>query len=559
MFDAKRQVEKPTSVRSTASAFVNAGLKKSAETTSGNGAMKYSTTGNPFVDQFGSIGLYKEPRSFADISADCELLWATNKLLCVVFIFYLRIITRVVTLLNGISTKAVQKGAELKHEAIFRMLWLHIKAPQTFWKNIGLFVSVGSWKDIFTMLQYDLMYGGWDGKALDWKRFGDLILTGLENKNTSELVKKYLPTIKARSKCTTIESQSDTEIGKWICTLLFGAKMERTGSVNYAYKQYRQLKSSGTAHTWQQLISQQKFDRIDFNKIHGRALTLLVRGKFLVNHGLQDKYNAWIEKPETKVKYTGFVHELFQVCEKYRTLVDMPKQEQQTINKQFETLVEKAGTKGVTKLLVARDISGSMDSEAYGIDMSSNDVAKAIALFFSKFLTGPFANSYVTFNNVTTMRQWMGDTPIEQWYNEQLANSAGSTSFQSIINLFCKIKRDGIPEVDFPTGILCISDGEFDKTDCGETNVRAALRTLTEAGFSREYIDNFVIVLWNIPNTFYGANRGVKFETFNPVPNVFYFGGYSASVISFLSEKVKNADELFMAAMDQEILNMIEL
>jgi hypothetical protein len=565
MFEAKRTITKTASVNKSSSSFVNAGLKTSAETRSGNDALKYSTTGNDFVDQFGSAGNYKEPRSFALISRDCELLWASNPLLCVVFILYLRTINRVVTLFNGLSTKIAQKGAELKHEAIFRMIWLHIKQPSTFWKNIGLFVSVGSWKDIITILQYDLVYNGWSKRVLDWEQFGNLILTGLENKQTVDLIKKYLPQIKAKSYCTTIESDADTQIGKWICFLLFGEKTfhyvsgeEPLTTDGKNYKRYRKLKASGTAHTWQQLISRQEFERIDFSKIHGRALSLLVRSKFLKNHGLEDKYNAWVEKPETKVKYTGFVHELFSVCSKYPALVSMPKAEQNTINKQFDTLVSKAGEKKVTKLIVARDISGSMEYNAPACNMSSKDVAKAIALFFSEFLTGYFANAFITFSRTATMHQWRGNTPLERWYNDGFAQCA-NTNFMGVIELFCQIKLSGVKEDDFPTGILCISDGEFDKTNLDTTNIHAIYDLLKHVGFSKEYIDNFVVVLWNIPNDFYGRDRGTKFETYGPVPNIFYFGGYSASVISFLSEKIKTPEELFLAAMNQEILNLVEL
>ena len=112
MFEAKKQslFGTATAPKST-SAFVNAGLKNQAVTTSGNGAKKYSTTGNPFVDQFGKLGSYKAPRSFDEITKDCELLWASNPLLTVLFIFYVRMITRVVTLFSGVSTKVSQKGA----------------------------------------------------------------------------------------------------------------------------------------------------------------------------------------------------------------------------------------------------------------------------------------------------------------------------------------------------------------------------------------------------------------------------------------------------------------
>lgn len=562
MFTAKQKTLLPnTGKKETAkvvstSAFVNKALENKAVTTSGNGAKKYSTTGNSFVDQFGKLGSYKSPRTFDEISKDCEILWATNPLLSVMMIFYIRMITRVTTLFSGLSTRVSQKGAELKHEGIMRMIWLHFKAPDTFWKNIVTFISVGSWKDIITMLSYDLVYNGWNGRKLDWNKFGELILSGLENKNTSELLKKYLPSIKSNSNCITLEAQADNLIGKWICSLLFGNKGEESGTT---YKKYRKLKSSGTAHEWQQLISQQKFDRIDFSKIHGRALSLLVRGKFLDTTKLRDKYTAWISKPETtNVKYTGFVHELFSVCRKYRGLISMPKAEQETINKQFQTLVDKGGETKNTNLIVVRDTSGSMSSTASGTNMTCYDIGKALALYFSEFLTGRFANAWIEFNSTAKMHTWLGNNPLEKWYNDN-SGYYGSTNFQSVINLFVQLKRQGVEESEFPSGILCISDSEFNPSQLGKTNVESALDTLRKGGFSEEYIQNFVIVLWNLQSSYYGRGTGEKFETYGNTPNVFYFSGYSAATVSFLTNDIKNAEELFNEAMNQEVLALIEL
>jgi len=548
MFNSK-QKQLFSGNKQTTSAFVNAGLKKSAVVSSENGAKKYSTTGNPFVDQFGKLGSYKAPRSFSDIEKDCELLWASNKKLTVLFIFYIRMINRIVQFWNGTKTNVPQKGGELKHEGIFRMIWLHFKDPKIFWSNIDIFIAAGSWKDIITMLSYDLQYNGWNNRKLDWEKFGNLILSGLENKNTSELLKKYLPQIKSNNQCKTLESQADNLIAKWICSLLYGNKGEESG---HTYKKYRKLKTSGTAHEWQQLISQRKFDRIDFGKIHGRALNLLVRSKFLFNQGLSEKYATWIEKPETEVKFTGFVHELFNKLP--FQLSDLDKNSQITINKQFKTLVDKGGEQKQTSLIVVRDTSGSMSSLATGTTMSCYNVAKALALYFSEFLTGSFSNVWIEFNSTAQMHTWKGNNPLEKWYNDK-SSYVGSTNFQSVIKLLCNIKSQGIPESDFPSGILCISDSEFNPTQLGQTNVKTALNTLRNAGFSKEYVDNFVIVLWNLQS----YNRGNKFETYGDVKNVFYFSGYSASVISFLTNKIKTAYELFEEAMDQELLNVIEV
>jgi hypothetical protein len=539
--------------KKTTNKFVAAAAQNSARTLSGNGALKYSTTGNPFVDQFGKLGTYKAPRSYADIAKDCEILWAENPLLTVCFLFYVRMITRVVSLFNGLSTKLSQKGGEMRHEGIMRMIWLSQKAPSTFIKNIGLFISVGSWKDIFTMLQYDLVYNGWEGRVLDWKALGGLILSGLENDKTSNLVKKYLPQIKANSACKTVEAQADNMIAKWICSLLFGNKQTAA-----EYKKYRLMKTSGTAHEWQKLISQHKFDRINFDTIHGRALKLLSRSKFLKNAGLEAKYAKWIGSDEAKVKYTGFVHELFEKLP--GSLTGLPANERDTINKQFDVLVTKAkDVPSETKFIVVRDTSSSMNAEAQGTKMSSNHIAKALALYFAEFLEGAFKDHFIEFNTDAKMHTWKGKTPLEKWYNDT-CGYIGSTNFQSVIDLFIRLKRQGIAESEFPTGILCISDGEFNPAALGKTNVDAARAKLEAAGFSKKFCKNFVICLWNIPNRYYSGDQKVKFETYGDVPNVFYLSGYSGSVVSFLlTGKATNADELFQEAMDQEILNMIEL
>ena len=539
--------------------FLSAGLKKGAETRSGNGALKYSTTGNAFVDQFSFLGSYKAPRSFKEIEKDCELLWASNPLNAVKFIYYIRLITRKVVLLNGVTTELPQKGAQLKHEGIMRMMWLHMKSPKIFWDNIGLFVSVGSWNDIIKMLQYDLVHHGWNEKVLDWEKFGNLLLSGLANENASELLKKYLPQIRANSACKTVDAEADNVIAKWICKLVFGNK---EGS--NTYKQYRKLKTSGTAHEWQKLISQGKHKLIDFNTIHGRALNLLVRSKYLKNQGLTDAYAAWVAKPETEVKYTGYVHELFTKLPE--SLSGLSAGERDTINKQFVTSVAKAGESETTSLIVVRDISASMTrvgrGYATGTTMLCYDVAKALALYFSEFLKGKFANSFIEFHNTARMRQWAGETALEKWYNDGDPSFVGGTQFQSVVELFCIIKGQGVEEIDFPSGILCISDCEFNKhgkNELDKTNVSKALETLRAAGFSEEYVSNFTIVLWNLQSHYYGPTTGKKFETFGEVNNVYYFSGYEPSTISFLTSKIKTASDLFNAAMDQEILNLIKV
>lgn len=541
-------------------AFVKEGLKESAKTTSGNGAVKYSTSNNAFVDDFAVIANYKEPRTYEEVAKTMQLLWSINPKKCLQLAVYIRMITRETQVVEkGKSeTLDVQRGQGLKNEGIMRMLWLAINQKPTFMANIPYFIAAGSWKDIFEMLSLDLQYHGWEDKKLNWPFLRQIIFSGLANPDTSELVKKYLPTIKSRKQCTTLRAQSRTLIGYYIASALSDGETSEQKQ-NY----YRKLKSGGTAHKWQQLISKHKLLDIDFNTIHGRALSLLVGSKFLKNNGLIDKYQKWImSKPVAK--YTGFVHELFAPLGTGHYATKLPEYQEMTINKQFDGLVETArkGMNPNSRLLVVRDISGSMTSQAVGTNMSSYAIGKAMALYFSSLLDGPFRGVYASFSRTCKLCKWQGTTPVAKWRNDTDSNF-GNTDVQSVARLFVELRKSmGVSESEFPIGALLISDGEFDR--CGNvSNFTAFRQTLLDGGFSKEYVDNFKLILWDLPNGYYGKGIRPKFEDFADAPNNFYISGYDPSSVAFIlgteyhKAAPKNAIELFNAAMDQDLLNRL--
>lgn len=105
MFDRKK-----TSLfnMTSPSSFIQAGLREGAKTLTGNGGLAYSTTGNPFIDQFGGTSKYREIRPFEEIQKDCDILWAIDHELTVKFIFFIRMICRKIT--GEDFTTSAQKG-----------------------------------------------------------------------------------------------------------------------------------------------------------------------------------------------------------------------------------------------------------------------------------------------------------------------------------------------------------------------------------------------------------------------------------------------------------------
>lgn len=112
----------------------------------------------------------------------------------------------------------------------------------------------------------------------------------------------------------------------------------------------------------------------------------------------------------------------------------------------------------------------------------------------------------------------------------------------------------------------CKLDSLFEKTSTSNGFVNAALQksaeTLTQNG-AKTYSttgDPFVIVMWNITNDYYDEHSRVNFDTYGNVKNTFYFGGYSASVLTFLfTGELKTTTDLYKAAMNQEILNLVQI
>lgn len=543
-------------------------FKKEVETTSGNGSVKYKTTGDIFLDDFAQLGNYRELRELDDIFYTMQKLCDINPIIALRLTVYLRLITRAPFFKD--KTLGVHRGQGLKHEYIGRLYFFAMNYPKIFKRNLDIFVAAGSWNDLFELLRTDLYYHG--AHRFSRRLFATVIqyvVDNFNNKNQVDLIKKYLPKINPSSKCTTPRKQANSIIGKLI------ALWNERGNVDKkkAYANYRSFKASGKAHTWEQKISQQKYNEIDFSLIAGRALSKLVNSKFLENHDLVKAYNEWLQK-QPVAKFTGYPYELFKNLGNelsYNTYYQHPTHlkpyQISTLNKQFEGLIEtaKKDMNTETSFIVCVDTSGSMGAKAVGTDVKSIEVAISMALYFSELLKGNFANTFLEFAEETVIRSWNGDTPFDKWRNTALSGECCNTNFLSIADLFVDLKRKGYKESEFPTGVICISDGEFDEAPSNKSNFEVFLETLRKGGFSDKFVDNFKLVLWDIPNGYYyGKNIHPKFEGIADRPNFYYMSGFDPAGIAFLTGTKytpsipKTAKELFDAALNQELIKKIK-
>ena len=532
-----------------------------------NGAISYATAGKELIDQFGHAGT-AIGRPIETVWVEQSALWAENPEMALRFPFYLRLVTRKVKVSENTKTETVQKGAGLRDESLKRILWIAKNYPEVFEKNAWLLPVVGSWKDFWTLM----LLADENNVELNHVFLYSVMAAALDDATQCDLIRKYMPAIRSTAKCKTGRAMFLNSYAKEFAEFL-----------GLTAKQYRKMKASGTAHDFQKLICSRSYADIDWNTIPGKALTNLISGNFLDNHGLADSYMKWVMSQPT-VKFTGYVYELGRKAD---ALLPRRYSQKQTIsnlatihtlNKQFDGLIELAkkdagGLKG--NVLCGLDTSASMASQIEGVPgLTSYDVCVSLGIYFAELNEGYYHNKVAMFDNVSTMMKLSG-TFCDKWSAIRNATTAwGGTNFQSLIDLLVRERRahPSIPECEFPQTLLVVSDMQFNPSGTysyrpqygrleEKTNIDAALAKLRTV-FSEEFVENFKFVWWYCASRD-GAGHDVP-ATMDHGGN-YLFSGFDGSIVTLLLSgeedkkdgKPLTMEEMVVKALSQEIFSFV--
>lgn len=537
--------------------FLKAVSKK--DTMTDNGAISNSSTGKAIIDQFGSVTNYMD-RNYEDVVNDQETLWKENAELAVKFIFYLRMITRKTKINNSFISDNVQTGQGLRDEAFKRLVWLADKHPMIFNRNIWMLPIVGSWKDVWTLMFYDYKLGV---NAINHKVIFELIIQGINCEEHIDLIKKFMPRIKSKSKLITEWNVYSNKLAK-----------EFAKYAKLTAKEYNKFKSTGKAHEFQKLISANLYDNIKWNCIPGRALSKLVNSKFLKNHNLEESYLSWLDK-QPMVKFNGYAHELGLAYKKsyIQNYLDITKKF--TLNKQFNSLIESAKNNGGIKgnVWCALDTSGSMTCNITKNGLTAMDVCMSLGVFFSTLNQGAFHKNVIMFDSVSRIKQLEGE--FCDMMKQIPMNAMGGTNFQSVVDEIIKVRRNNpnIPLEDYPQTLLIVSDmhfnpsGRFYRDSISRedelTNYEAMKEKLSEV-FPKEFVDDMKFIWWCV------SSSTTQFPATMEDGGCYIMSGFDGSTISLIlgeedkvnenGEKIKlSMEELVIKALNQEILLQITM
>lgn len=525
-----------------------------------NGAVSYASTGSELIDQFSKAGTARG-RNIDEVWVDQAKLWGSDPVNALKFPFYLRMITRQTNLLDeGQKTEKVQKGQGARDEAFKRLLWIARYHKDEFYRNLWILPLVGSWKDLWVLLSMD--------DTLDKEKFFEVIAQGINSATHKDLVKKYMPRIRANKICTTDWAKKTNQLAK-----------DFAHFAGWSLKEYREFKSTGKAHVFQKVICARMYDKLNFNLIPGKALLNLVSGDFLKNHNLTDTYVEWL-KTQPVAKFNGYVYELGKKLPKSGygsgTLTEAQKI---TIDKQFDSLIataEKDGPAINGNVLVALDTSGSMTSQISGVPgLTSFDVCISLGIYFSELNKGAFHNTVAMFDNVSRLKTFKSKTFTEKWYEILKENTAwGSTNVLSIIEMMIRTRKEHpeIPIEDYCSTILVVSDMQFNPTGRysyyggKEQTTYEAMQSMLRTAFPDEWVNKLRIIWWYCASR-EGSSHDVPVTM--DMPGMYVLSGFDGAVISLIlssdevDEKTGEVKQLSMAesvekALTQEILTLVQ-
>jgi hypothetical protein len=206
-------------------------------------------------------------------------------------------------------------------------------------------------------------------------------------------------------------------------------------------------------------------------------------------------------------------------------------------------------------------------------DITCEDIASSLALFFSDLNTGPFHNKVIMFDNVSTPYDMVGDSFCDRIMNLPSVG-CGGTNFQSAVDVIIDIrkKHPEIPLEQYPTTILVVSDMQFNPVGYGwgsrrsePTNYEYSVKSLKTV-FPEEFVDNMKFIWWDC-----ASRRTKDFAATINDSGCYFFSGFDGSIISMLmnEDAVKDevtgeirrptAEELVAKALNQEILTYVNL
>lgn len=310
-------------------------------------------------------------------------------------------------------------------------------------------------------------------------------------------------------------------------------------------KEYRKLLSRFRKYIdiVERKMSGNDWESIEYQRVPSRA-NLIYKDAFLKHDpSRRADYLEKVANGEKKINAsTLFPHDVLHKYGRYGSLLDA------TIEALWKALPDYV--QGNESTIVVSDGSGSMYINSLGdSEITSAEVANALAIYFAERCKGQFKDQYITFSKRPQLVHLFGTLLNKKNIvasHDECANTNIYAVFQLILNTAIQAR---MKQEDLPGNVLIISDMEFDS--CGE-NATETLFGKIRAEYEANGYRLPRLAFWNV------CGRTETFPVQTNDLGVSLVSGFSPAVVSMVLSGKTDPYEVLLEKLNSERYSIIE-
>ena len=391
--------------------FVNAMKNDTNYGYTENGGIKHTSTLNKVLDMFAMGGSMRN-RSDDDVITMFKNAYEEDPTLALRCLFY---------------TRDVRGGSGERRFFRVCIKWLAKVHTEEMEHLIPMVSEYGRWDDLFELFdtpieEHMMGYIYWAIKT-----------------NKDHLLYKWMPSINTSSAAT-------QERGR-----------KFAHNFGMTEKQYRQMLSEGrkACKLVETLMSQQRWNEIEFNKLPSRA-GLLYKNAFMRREETKERYAAFMSNKETKVN-AAVLNPVEIAGQIFKFTWNSPSETERNAWQKYWDNLKECYNCGKEPGIAVVDVSGSMT----GTPMNA---AVSMGAYIAERGKGPFRNHFITFSDNPHLIEFTGVDIYDKFRRASRAEWGGSTNIEAVFDLLLTtaLRHHTAPE-DMPRTLYIFSDMEFNR------------------------------------------------------------------------------------------------
>jgi hypothetical protein len=479
---------------------------RTPDTVTENGAPAHTTTDNACVDLF-AAGVRGSPEE--KVWSLFAAAWLQDKTLALSIL---------------LNCRDCRDGKGEKQVSYFMALWVRKNHPKTYLLILEELVNHGCYKDLCKIVE--ILHQKGEPK-LGTKTWIELEL----------FAERLHADAEALAKATTSGKVPITLSGKWAPSENLHFAQKQNGNQAWilahllypgdkgAMRRYRLLlvQLRKNLQVVESLMSQGKWDQIDFAKLPAKAHRLL--RKALLKR-LPEKYQLYLTAlSEGKVKVNSTGTQPHELVKTYYSGHNM--QVDQLIEGQWSDVVNKLRQKGTLGSAMAlSDVSGSMEGDPMLVSI-------ALGILLAELLPEPFKGQVITFSAEPVLHKIQGTTLKDKVQSLKNAKAGLNTNLLAVFKLLLGFaKTFSVTAEDLPKTLFIFTDMQFDTAE--QSPWKTTYQTIQDMYAAATYPVP-QIVFWNLRDT------KASFPVSSNTPGVALVSGFSAELLkTFMSGDIQN-------------------